>query len=83
MNGVSSSIVYQKGTIKYLSLSKVIKPPAQLNTTLTGFTGKQVGLSRATLESQVKDFILILVHSQVQVFNRLAIQHQYKLPVLT
>ena len=28
---------------------------------------KQVGLSRATLESQVKDFILILAHSQVQV----------------
>ena len=72
MNGVSSSIVYQKGTIKYLSLSKVVKPPAQLNTTLTGFTGKQVGLSRATLESQVKDLILILAHSQVQVFNRLA-----------
>ena len=34
----------------------IVKPPAQLNTTLTGFTGKQVGLSRATLESQVKAF---------------------------
>ena len=32
---------------------------------------EQVGLSRATLEFQVKVFVLIIVKSQVRVLNRL------------